>query len=270
MRKWIPMLLICLIFMLPAMAEDVFTIDASALDTLSAATQYLRVTYPVGDVAQVVSVDVINQDSSATVFSKFYGEIAGEFCSDDIYLKTAGIYQIHLAVGEKAVSFEFSRTLLFLSDNSAYSSGVPLLDEKTGTAVDLSAFGTSSYPIVASNKFFIGMLNVSVSADSLTVDYILSDSLDAQITSENLYIFTDLNDLISLSPSHLSLYTTFTPSSPISIAASLGGARYAVVYLPIVLSYDPNGLPLANIQPDPQQAAILEQLEILNQPDSVG
>lgn len=264
-------ILLFLILLIPfARAEETLTIDASNPHTSARGAPLLVVTYPVGETAKAVSLRVSYLGTGDTVFSKSYGECSGSFYSDEIYLKNAGQYDIDLTVGDETISFTFNRTLLRLNDNTAYSAGVYLFDEKMGTAVDLGRTGTFSYPLVASNKYEIGTASITVTSDSLTVDYTLNSGVDAQITRDALYVFTDMNELVSLSPSHLSLYRSLPFGEPISIPNTLGGAPYGVIYLPITLSYDPNGLNVFNGRPDAGQADILQQMQSAGALEPVG
>ncbi len=272
MKKMIFAIMILFMAMPTGLAQGV-VVDASAPYDTVASTQYLVVTYPVGATAQNVSINVTQTDTGAAVFTKAYGEIAGGFYSDDIYLKNPGQYLIDLTVGGDTFSFHFTRTLLRLNDNTACSYGVRLQDRGKdeswlmGTAVDLTSSGTCTYPLVASNKYVIGSVTISVNSESLLVDYALEQGLSEEISQQALYVFTDLNDL---SLNQLRLHSTYGFGSPISIANELSGATQCIVYMPITLSYDPNGLAVFEYQSDRGQTAIWEQMEQMEALDSVG
>jgi|GEM_PF-6385509 len=270
MKKWLLAILILLLFIPFANADEALIIDASNPHAASRGTQLIVITYPIGETAKNVSLRVTYGATGDTVYSKSYGEVAGTFYSDEIYLKNAGQYGIELTAGDETLAFTFNRALLRLNDNTAYSAGIYLVDEKMGTAVDLTRAGTFTYPLAASDKYEIGTVTITVASDSLTVDYTLMNGIDAQITRDALYVFTDPKDLLSLSPSHLSLYRSFALNEPISISAALGGAKYAVIYLPMTLSYDPNGLNTFTLKPDAGQTDILRQMESAGALEPVG
>lgn len=240
---------------------------------LTHAAQYLSVSYDVGEAEQPVSLSVVALDTGAPVYGKNYGMVSGAFVSDEVYLKFTGNamdrYTVTLAVGDTAITFPFYRKLLRLSDNSACGAGLRFSDinarfkgEKAmALAVDLQNEGNLSTPVVASDMYLAGQMNVSVAQGTVTVSFSLAPEAQAEVKSQRLYILTDISELIDLSERRLRIYPVYAPGRSVDVASELAGSRYALIYLSLTLDYDPNSLEKFIYAPDNAQLDILQEME---------
>lgn len=287
---------------LPGLAVDTFVIPVNELDMnrlsddsyiadhLSAGTQYIRLTYALSEQAHVV-VSVVREDTGAAVHEKDYGQVSGTFRSDDIYLKYTGSettkYNITVAIGDAKYKFPFQRQLMLLKNNTACTYGVRIknLDKRLTdgwtmvTLLDLDEVAalpgsTKRIDLCASNMYVIGTVSVRVRDDALRVSMQLDEDNKFEISHQSLYLITNLSDWTSVNPKQMS-QPQYEIGVDISLSQELPGVRYLVMYLPMTLTYDPNGLDRFSYDlknnPDLQhQLEIWDAMETLETEQAVG
>ncbi len=237
--------LMCLTF--PALADDVCTVDASAVSSVTCDESYLRLTCPIQGEAQVT---VSIQDASGSLlYQRDYGLCSGDFRSEDVYLRLEGsetTYQVTLQAGGSTYAFPVTRIMGRLTGNEACSVGYPLSklgggsSWKTATLIDVSALEGSSMtvPLYASGAYTLGSVTFSVSGGSLTVQARLGEGVDGSIDKSVIDVATD-----ALSAQQLGTRRFSGPSGRLGEAISLEGTPYAAVLVQLTVSFDPAGLP---------------------------
>ena len=236
-------------------------------------------------------LNVARADTSSVVVDKDYGMVHGNFRSDDIYLKYSGSgtvpYTITLTVGEETISFPFYRRLMLLKNNTACTFGVriktldsSLTDAWTmATPLDLTEIaalpgGTKRIDLCASNMYVIGTVSVRVREGALRVSMQLTEGTGYEISDQHLYLITSPSQWDSVDPKQTSL-AEYETGVDIPLADNLPDARYVVLYLPVKLTYDPNGLERFSYDPE-KNPELVRELEIWNEmkelekQDSVG
>lgn len=251
---------------------DVFTLalDDLAVDRLSdpdyqakylsSASQYLQVTCAVPQEAEI-TVSITSQTTGTMVYQRNYGVCSGGFASDYIYLEGSGAqgaYTVTVQRGSEVIQIPYQHQLMYLTGNRAASAGIAMrslgsgLSDSwvTGTLLDLDALTNSSMtvPLCASNQYQIGTVTISRSGDLLTVSSALTDSNAVEITSQRLYLISNVSLLTSLSENALSGWA-YGLNQDISIAVNFTGVRYVLLYMPMKVDYDPNGLPAYTADP---------------------
>ena len=289
--KWLPGLILALAaicFIPAALAQDAFVIPADKLNLnklnnseyvnehLSAGTQYIRVTYALGGEAEV-RLNVKRADTGSVVVDKDYGMVAGNFRSDDIYLKYSGSgtipYTITLTINDETVSFPFYRRLMLLKNNTACTFGVRIktLDHSLtdawpmATPLDLEEIaalpgGTKRIDLCASNMYVIGTVSVRVREGALRVSMQLMDDTGYEIIDQHLYLIPSPSQWDTIDPKLTSL-SEYETGVDIPIADNLPDTRYVVLYLPVKLTYDPNGLERFSYDPE-KDPELIRELEI--------
>lgn len=308
--KWLAGLVLLLVFFaaIPAAsAQEVFVIRVDELDmnrlddsgyvreNLSAATQYIRVTCELEGTKQV-RLQVVREDTNSVVMDKNYGQVSGTFNSGDIYLKFSGSstipYTITLTAGSDTYVFPFYRRLVTLKNNTACTYGVRIknLDKRLtdawtmATPLDLEEIaalpgGIKRIDVCASNMYTIGTVTVRVRDGALRVSMqLLEDENEEEssfeIAEQHLFLITSPSEWNSLDPKRL-VEQEFEIGTDILLEESLPGTRYVVMYLPVKLSYDPNGLHRFSYDPlvDPElirQQEIWDAMKELEASASVG
>lgn len=294
-KWWTGLVLLLAAFMVvpAALAQDSFVIQADTLDMgkltdsayvgeyLSAATQYIRVTYALPGATQV-RLKVVQKDTGNVVMDKNYGQVSGTFNSGDIYLKYSGSvtvpYTIALTVGDQTYTFPFFRKLMLLKNNTACTFGVRIKQLDRGltdawtmaTPLDLQEIaalpgGIKRIDVCASNMYIIGTVSVRVQEGMLRVSLQLAedntpDSSKFEILEQRLFLITSPLDWNSIDPRRLT-GNEFEIGTDIPLEERLPGVQYAVLYLPIKLSYDPNGLDRFSYNTK-EDLELIRQLEI--------
>ncbi len=296
-------LLLAMLAVIPAaLAQDAFVIQVDKLDMnrlndseyvkeyLSAATQYLRVSC-VLDGAKQVRLQVVRADSGTVVMDKNYGQVSGTFRSGDIYLKFSGSstvpYTITLTAGDTTYSFPFYRRLVSLKNNTACTFGVRIknLDKRLteawtmATPLDLEEIaalpgGVKRIDLCASNMYIIGTVAVRVRDGALRVSMQLEEENDFEISEQHLFLITSPSDWNSIDPKRL-VEQEYEIGVDILLEENLKDTRYVIIYLPVKLSYDPNGLHRFSydLKEDPElirQLEIFEAMKELEKAASVG
>ena len=250
--------------MIPAAAEDVFTIDVDALDmnrlnsddyvarALSASTQGVRVRKHISDsteLAAPVRLTLTQMDSGVLTFDRDYGFQSNTFDSGVIYLPYVGDrtipYLVTLYVGDYVYALPFMHLQPRLEHNGASTCGVRLRDLDPalggdwlmGTMVDLSRLrqeGRRTVDVIASNSYVVGQATLQMSGSSLRVDLSFNASASVDVNQLSLYVITDC-----------AAYAAGQrfPACNVGQWIDVGNAETALIYLPMQLSYNPSGLP---------------------------
>ena len=250
--------------MIPAGAEDVFTIDVDALDMnrlnsddyvaqkLSASTQGVRVRKYISDSSELaapVRLTLTQMDSGALTFDRDYGFQSNTFDSGVIYLPYVGDrtipYLVTLYVGDYVYALPFMHLQPRLEHNGASTYGVRLRDLDPalggdwlmGTMVDLTRLrqeGSRTVDVIASNNYVAGQATLQMSGSSLRVDLSFTASANVDVNQLSLYVITDC-----------AAYAAGQrfPACNVGQWIDVGNAETALIYLPMQLSYNPSGLP---------------------------
>lgn len=289
------LMLVALAVIPGALAQEAFVIQVDKLDmnrlndsayigeNLSAATQYIHVNCVLEGTKQV-RLQVVRADTGAVVMDKNYGQVSGTFRSGDILLKFSGSstipYTITLTAGDQTYAFPFYRKLVTLKNNTACTFGVRIKSLDKGltdawtmaTPLDLEEIaalpgGVKRIDLCASNMYVIGTVTVRVRDGMLRVSMQLDEDENAdessfEITGQHLFLITSPSDWNSIDPKRLE-EQEYEIGVDISLKDSLPDTKYVVMYMPIKLSYDPNGLNRFsyNQQENPE---LIRELEIWN------
>jgi len=275
--KRIGSLLLCLMLWLPcALGEDCFTIDVDTLDmdrlnsddyvslVLSASTQGVRIRKyisPSSELAASVRLTLTRMDTKALLFDKDYGYQSGTFDSGVIYLPYVSgstiPYLVTLYVGDYVYALPFMHMQRRMESNGACTAGVRLRDLDPaqssdwlmGTMVDLDELrqsGGRTVEVCASNSYVIGTAYISLNGSTLNVSLHFDASAGVTLEDADLYVVTDGH------------YLKDARGRSLSAGADVSGAEWALVYLPMAVSYDPAGLP--SFQYDWNEASAQQQL----------
>ena len=255
-------LLLCLLVMSAAHAEDSFTIDVDGLDLgrlnsddyvsrhLSSSAQGVRVRKYISDSSELaapIRLTITQMDSRTLVLDKNYGFQSGTFDSGVLFLPYGGDgttpYLITLYVGETVYGIPFMHRQSRLESNGACTVGVRLRDLDPaqsgdwlmGTMVDLNELryqGSRTVDVCASNSYVVGTATISLNGSQLSVQLHFDRSANVSVQSAQLYVLTD------------GQYLKDARSYASTAGVDVSGASSALVYLPMEISYDPSGLPL--------------------------
>ena len=294
--KWLAglvLLLVAFAAIPAASAQEVFVIQVDKLDMsrlndsayvkehLSAATQYIRIACALEGTKQV-RLKVVQKDTGSVVMDKNYGQVSGTFRSGDIYLKFSGSstipYTITLTAGNDTYTFPFHRKLVTLKNNTACTFGVRIKSLDKGltdawtmaTPLDLEEIaalpgGVKRIDLCASNMYIIGTVTVRVRDGALRVSMqLLEDENEEEssfeIAEQHLFLIASPSEWNSVDPRRL-VEQEYEIGTDILLEESLPGTRYVVMYLPVKLSYDPNGLHRFSYNPQ-EDPELIRELEI--------
>lgn len=280
MKRCIFLLFVCLVLALPAAgawAEDVFTISVDVLDLdslnsddyvarfLSANAQGVRVTKYLSDSSELaapVRLTLTQMESGTLLFDKDYGYQTGTFDSGAIYLPYVGDrtipYLVTLYVGQDVYALPFMQLQPRLRSNSACTLGPRMYEYSSvigrdwlmGTMLDLDSLrqtGRTVIDVVATNRYLIGQATVEMQNDALMVSLAFDASANVEVESWQLYIATDCTALAR---------GAWPASRQLGEWVETGGASSALLYLPMLISYDPSGLPSASLSDAQTQLAL--------------
>ena len=254
-------LLLLLLTAVPAMAADVCSVSPASGD-VTTDSSYIRVTCPDAEGSVTVSV---TDTSGSLIYQKQYGDHSGTFRSDDIYLNAVGAsYGVSLEAGEQTWRCTVTRKAPRLKENTASSAGYPLSeingsDSRQGvTALDLAALegGTLTVPVIASGEYVLGEATFALNQGILTVQAALYEGVDGTIDAAKVYVTDN-----ALAASRLGKKSFAGITAKLNKPIDLTGSDYAVVYVKLTVSFDPEGLPR---MPDPTLPGQPELMEIIN------
>lgn len=256
--------LLCLAFCMPpagaangCFVMNVDTLDLSRLNQdayvqqyLSAQAQGLEVVkqLPEGSVLPV-RLSLVRMDAQQLVFDKDYGYQSGTFSSGSLYLPYVGNYTVPylatLYVGDTVYAIPFMHLQSRLQNNGACTWGAYLYDYHPtlgrdwhmGTMLDLDALRTQgilAVDVCASNSYLIGQANIIMQDGMICVVLNLNQSAGVEVHSQEVYLATDCTRLLAEGFGE--------PCQP-GEWIYVGDAASALLYLPMTISYNPDGLP---------------------------
>ena len=118
------------------------------------------------------------------------------------------------------------------------------------TPVDLSVDGTYTYDLVASNKYVVGTLVVTVANGTVTVNYELNAN-QIKVNEETLTLYANLEALKN------GTGLTATVGTPIDIAANFGEDTKVIVAFAAKADYNAVGAGVASFKADEAKLAAL-------------
>lgn len=118
------------------------------------------------------------------------------------------------------------------------------------TPVDLSVDGTYTYDLVASNKYVVGTLVVTVANGTMTVNYELN-ATQIKVNEETLTIYANLDALKN------GMGLTATVGTPIDVAANFGEDTKVIVAFAAKADYNAVGAGVSSFKADDAQLAAL-------------
>ncbi len=257
MKKLLGLLLALVLVLCAASAlgqEDVFVVSAADIaedawatgNAVTSDKSYLRVTCP----AEGARVTLSIADAAGTlVYQRDYGECAGTFRSEDIYLKLQGsetTYHVSLWVGDCSYAFPIQRVMPRLVANAACAVGLPLQAMtgssgwRSATLLDTAALEGRSLTVAlhASNAYEIGTATFTISGGQLTISARLNDGVDGSIDKASIQVA-----VTALEAAQLARKSFLGQTAQLGQTIDLGGTPYAAVYLNLTVSFDPTGLP---------------------------
>lgn len=257
----------------PALAEDVFTLDAASAAQISTDRSFVRVTSAAAH--GTVIVEVRDADSNL-IYQKNYGEYSGPFRSDELYLPLYGaetVYTVTLTAGDQVSSHTVVRKMPRLTGNTACAAGLPL-SVVTGrnswqsvTVIDLRASEgrTIVMPMLASGSYSLGTVSFTVSGGRVTAQAEISGGIDGTIDSARVYAAAN-----ALEAQQLGSRSFSGASGTLGQAISLNGADYAVMYVQLSVSFDPTGVPAAVPASQPGQSDLWQIVNSTTINEAVG
>ena len=244
MRKLFRMLLLLSLFLLltalPALAEDVCTVeDASAATHVTTGCSYLRVCCPLdGSTRVTLSVE---DEWGYLIYQRSFGECSGTFRSEEVYLPLEGErtdYTVTLSAGGESYAFRVTREQPRLTDSAVYAAGLTL-DELNGgssrkyaVVLDLDALNeeTLTVPMLAGGMQ-IGYVHFSVLDGMVTVSAELT--VDGEIDKANVYVAADALTAGTLGTSRFTGRKT-----KLNREIDLTGTPYAAIMVQLTVSCD--------------------------------
>jgi len=251
----------------PAHAEDCYGINVDSLDMDSLRNNnyvaaYLTSRAPgifvekyisnSGELTARVRLTITRMDIGQLLFDKNYGFQSGIFRSEDIYLPYGANqtvpYLVTLYVENWVYAFPYIQLMPRLTYNGACTYGARMSDYNPalayswlmGTMLDLDqlrAQGAYSVPICASNAFIVGEATVSLLGEQLSVALRFYPEANVELHQAQLFCVTDVTLLHTAEPYGIS-QRAYQPGETIDVS----GARSALLYLPLSISYDSVGL----------------------------
>lgn len=245
MRKWMRIFSLllagCLLVGVPALAEDVCTVqEALTASEITTDEAYLRLGC---ELAAEGNVTVTVQDEwGYLVYQRDYGVCVGSFRSSDIYLPLEGsraVYTVTLETAGGANTFTVIREMAMITDTAVYAAGLTLKEMEDGSAykyavvLDLAALNekTAVAPLLASGAQ-VGEAYFSVRDGMLTVSALLT--AEGSIDKAAVYIATD-----ALTAGELGAKRFTGMKAELDQEIDLGDAPYAAVMVQLTLTYDP-------------------------------
>lgn len=222
-----------------ALAEDVYTVDASANDRCTMAGSYLRVTCPLEGECRVT---VMVRDAwGSVIYQRDHGLCRGSFRSDEIYLPLSGdsaVYTVTVEAGGASRTLRVTRTRPLVTDSGVYAAGLPLSDITGGRsnkqAVILCPEEIAREPLtvpLVSGAYTLGTLTFRMRDGVLTAEPELL--VPGSIDKATVYVARDAVTAMTLGSSR------FTGEKlRKSLSVDLTGVSCAAVMVQLTVSYD--------------------------------
>lgn len=241
MRKLLLSLLIFLLLVPAALAEDVCTVeDASAATHVTTERSYLRVLCPLTAEGNVTLT--VHDEWGYLVYQRNYGNCSGTFRSGDVHLPLDGDscdYTVTLSTADGEYTFTVTREMAMITDSAVYAGGATLKQLNGGSSrkyaavLDLDALDgqTLTAPMLAGGAQ-VGEVYFTVQSGTLTVSASLT--VDGRIDKGTVYVAADALTAQTLGSSRFTGVKT-----RLDRAIDLSGAPYAAVMVQLTITYDP-------------------------------
>lgn len=256
-----------LIGMIPARAEECFVVNVDSLDMnslrdndyvaeyLSGSAPGIRVQKYISnsdELAARVRVTLEQMDTHTVVFDKNYGYQSGTFDSGEIYLPFEGNhtvpYLVTLYVEDWVYAMPFMQLQPRFTYNGASTYGVRMRDYDPalttdwlmGTMLDLHTLrsqGSISIPLCASNTYVVGQADVMLQGDLLYVTLGFVSQANVDLHECKIYCVKQVGNLTTADPKRMG-----EPAYAQGEGIDVSGADSVLLYIPMLLSYDPAGL----------------------------
>lgn len=267
LRAFLAGLLCAALLPVAALAQECFLIDIDSLDMnsvsqseyiqqyLSAPTQGLRVRKYISDsneLAARVRLTITQAETGTVVFDKSYGYVSGTFDSGDIYLPYVDNntipYIVTLSIEDWTYALPFMQLRSRLAYNSGCTYGLRLRDLNPsltdswvmGTMLDIDALraqGSLQLPLCASNQYVIGQATVTLAGDQLSVSLALDAAAGTELHGCAVYVIANVATMTTADPAAMA-----EPAYGLGQSIDVSGLRTALLYMPMLLSYDPASL----------------------------
>ncbi len=232
-------LLLILLTLTAALAEDVCTVDASQATAVTSDQGYLRVTCTLETTGSVTLA--VSDEWGGMLYQRGYGECSGAFSSEDIYLPLNGtqtMYQVTLTTPDGAYTLQVQRVKPRMTDTNVTSAGLPLSDisgassPREAYVLDLSAMGQQPVIVpMVSGDLQLGYVTFKLSKGQLTVSAELT--AEGEIQHATVYIAGTAESAMSLGTSRFD-----GKKVRLGKATDVTGMKYAVVLVQLTVSYD--------------------------------
>lgn len=248
MKKYAWTILLCmLLFVLPAVADEAFTLPIRDMPAAETDRNYIRIACPLDGAGEVTVT--VTDSSGRVVYQRYYPSCEDQFRSEDIYLRQGSSqtsYTVEVRAGESVFRSDVVCKSAKLEDNTACTAGYPLrtLNGKSSwlsvTLLDISALEGSSetYPVHASNAYTLGSITFSVRGGMLRASYTPPDSASVSVTSSTVDVA-----LTSVDARALNTSSFHGIRSSLDTDISLAGADVVCVLVRLKVSYVPDRLP---------------------------
>ena len=240
-RMLILLLLLCLLPVSPALAEDVCVVkDGLAAGTVTTDRDFLRVQCDLPVEGSVILS--VHDEWGYLVYQRNYGAKSGAFRSGDIYLPLEGDvsrYTVTLETAQGSHAFTVIREMAMISDSSVYAGGLTLKEmvdgdrRKYAVVLDMDALNeeTLIVPMLAGGMQ-VGEVYFSVLDGTLTVTAAML--AEGAIDKATVYIAPDAITAQSLGGSRFTGVKT-----KLNREIDLGNTPYAAVMVQLTVTYDP-------------------------------
>lgn len=122
------------------------------------------------------------------------------------------------------------------------------------TPLDLTAEGTYVYPLIASNRYTVGQMTATVTAEDVTVTYEIG-AKQVRVNSETLIIYSDLEEVRN--PQGIPF---FELNQPISITENFGDRETVILSLMLRVDYDSAASGVVWFTEDPEQMEAMTRM----------
>lgn len=260
MRKLLVTLLLCLLLVPAALAEDVCTVeDASSAVHVTTERAYLKVLCPLEGETNVTLT--VHDQWGYLIYQRNYGVCSGTFRSGDVHLPLEGDtcdYTVTLTTTGGEYQFIVTREMAMITDSAVYAGGATLREltggssHKYAAVLDLDALDgqTLTAPMLASGTK-VGEVDFTVLGGSLTVSARLT--VDGRIDKATVYVAADALTAQTLGSSRFS-----GVKAKLDRPVDLDGAPYAAVMVQLTITYDPATAQAWDM--GPEEEALLETI----------
>ncbi len=244
MRRLVLLVLILLLLVPSAFAEDVCLIDSLTDQEIRTSCPYIRVNCPIGNDVHVTLT--IRDGWGGLIYQRDHGICSGTFRSGEIHLPLDGeetLYRLTLTANGTESTLHIIREKPFTVDSAVYARGLSLSEltggslRKYAVILDTAALkqGSQTFPLIAGDVQ-VGEAIFRIKETALSCEVRLS--VNGTVEKAKLYIATDTLTAGQFGNSRFSGLTG-KPGKSIDI----GNAPYIAVMLHLTVAYDADDLP---------------------------